>query len=150
MDDQAAVRMQNGSRQNGVLGSLTEFGNDLATLAELQLKLAELDARAAAERAVVPLAAAAGALAVLLAALPVLMLGVAALLASLLHVAEGWAMLLVGGVALVGAAITVAVAVPRLVRSFDSFRRSRDELTRNVSWMRTVLLYSGRPAPKHR
>src|SRR5690349_5041095 len=110
MDDQTAVKPQNGSRTNGVLGSLTEFGNDVATLAELQLKLAELDAKQAAERAIIPLGIAMGGLAVVLASIPVILLGAAALLASALHIDEGWSRLIVGGASLVAAAIAAAVA----------------------------------------
>lgn len=146
MDDQAAVKSQNGSRTNGngVFGSLTEFGNDVATLAELQLKLAELDAKQAAERAIIPLGIALGGLAVVLASLPVILLGASALLASAVHIDEGWARLIVGGASLVAGGAVAAIAGKRLLNSLDSFQRSRDELARNVSWIRTVLLYSGR------
>jgi hypothetical protein len=144
MDDQASVKAQNGSRPNGVLGSVTEFGNDVATLAELQLKLAELDAKQAVERALVPAAVAVGGVAVILGSLPVILLGVAALVASALQIKDGWAMVLVGGAALVGAAVAAAVAGARVGKSLDSFRRSRDELVRNVAWIRTVLVHSGR------
>lgn len=131
-----------------MLGSLSEFGNDVATLAELQVKLAELDAKEAAERALLPLGVTLAGLAVLVSSLPVILLGVAALLAAALHIAQGWAMLIVGGAALAAAAVAVAVAGQRLGRSFETFRRSGDELARNIAWIRTVLLYSGRSARK--
>jgi len=148
MDDQASVKPRNGTESNGVLGSLTEFGNNVASLAELQLKLAALDAKASAERVALPAGLAAGGLAVLLGTVPVLLLGAAALVAPALHIAEGWAMLLVAGVALVVSAAVVVLAGRQISRAFDSFQRSRDELTRNVAWIRTVLLYSGRPATR--
>ncbi len=154
MADQASLRggsvqaNGNGSRSNGVLGSLTEFGNDVATLAELQAKLAALDFQESSARAKLPLGLLAGGLALLTASLPVLLLGAAALLAEALHIREGWASLIVGGAALATAVALVAVGAPRLSASFESFRRSREELTRNLSWMRTVLLYSGRSVPR--
>ncbi|MDR3633499.1 MAG: phage holin family protein [Isosphaeraceae bacterium] len=148
MDDQTSVKSQNGARTNGMFGSLTEFGNSVATLAELQLKLAELDAKQAADRALVPLGVTAGGVAVVLASLPVILLGVATLLASAWHINQGWAMLLVGGATLAAAGVAVVAAGKRVGQSFESFRRSRDELTRNASWIRTVLLYSGRPADR--
>lgn len=148
MDDQASVNAPNGAQANGVLGSLSDFGNDIATLAELQVKLAALDAKAAADRAALPLGVALAGTAVALGAMPVLLLGAATLLANALHMAEGWAMVLVGGVALGGSLLGIAVAARRLRHCCESFRRSRDELSRNIAWVRTVLLYSGRPVRK--
>lgn len=148
MDDQASVKQRNGPSSNGVLGSLTGFGNDVASLADLQLKLAALDAKSTAERAALPLGLAAGGLAVVLGSVPVLLLGLAALLASAFQIAQGWAMVLVGGVALIVSAIVIVVAGQRVRRALQSFDRSRDELTRNLAWIRTVLLYSGRTATK--
>ncbi len=148
MDDQASLKRDHGTSTNGVVGSLSNFGNDVASLAELQLKLAAMDAKIAAERAAVPFGLVAGGLSFLVASLPVLLLGVAALLASALHIHQGLAMLAVGGVTLVLAGLVVALAGWRLSHSFESFQRSSDELARNITWIRTVLLYSGRPVKK--
>ncbi len=153
MADQASVRggediRTNGVPPEGVVGGITEFGNDLMTLAELQAKLAALDFKESVERAVVPLMVSFGGLAVLLASLPVVLIGVAQLLASAFSLNFGWALVLVGVVALAGSAAVVMIAGLQFSRSFESFRRTREELIRNLAWIRTVLVYSGRPASR--
>ena len=67
-----------------------------------------------------------------------------------LHRASGWAALLTAAVAAVVAAIVAAVSLKRLLGSLDSFRHSREELARNISWIRTVLVHSGRSIPRGR
>jgi hypothetical protein len=148
MADQAAMS-GNGTRTDGstegMVGSIAGFGNDIATLAELQARLALLDFKASAARSQVPLALIVAGSAVALASLPVALLGVADLVAEALALRTGWAMLLTAAVALVVAGAVVAGAAGRFGRGLESFRRSREELTRNLSWIRTVLLHSGRP-----
>jgi len=115
----------NGSSTNGssesVVGSIAGFGNDVANLAELQLRLAALDFKESAGRARLPLVLVGAGLVILLGSVPVA----------------------IGGLALL-------VAERFSISSLESFRRSRDELVRNVSWIRTVLVHSGRPVPKQR
>jgi len=139
-----------GGQPEGVVGNIAEFGNDVATLVELQAKLAALDFKESATRAIVPLVLVVVGVALLLASLPVALLGAAWLVASALSIQEGWAALLTAGVAAVVAAILAWVALTRLLVSFESFRRTREELVRNISWIRTVLVHSGRSIPKGR
>jgi uncharacterized membrane protein YqjE len=141
-----------GGRTNGtgtgVVGSIAEFGNDVATLAELQAKLAALDLQECSRRAAAPLAAVAVGLGVMLAALTVALLGVADLLARALGIAEGWTMLMTAAAALLVAGLVLFLSVQGLTRSLEPLRRSREELVRNLSWVRTVLVYSGRSYPR--
>jgi hypothetical protein len=131
-----------------VLGGITEFGNDIANLAELQARLALIDLRDCLQKALVPVALVGAGLIALIGALPVALLGLAGLLASALKISQAAAQLLTGGVALAVALGTVAAAALRIGPTFQSFRRSREELTRNLAWIRTVLLYSGRDLPR--
>ncbi len=136
--------VQINSPAGSMIGNVAEFGHDLATLGELQAKLAVIDLKETLGRALVPAALAGAGVLLLAASLPVALLGVAELLASGLNLIPGVAMLLTALGALVLAGILAFLALPALKRSFASLERSRDELTRNVSWIKTVLSYSGR------
>jgi hypothetical protein len=156
MADQATVRdghaparsSDDGAPEKQVLGGIAEFGNDIATLAELQARLAVHDLKKCLHKLMVPAGLVGAGLFAVIGALPVLLLGVAGLLASALKISPAAASLLTGGVVLVVALGTIAVAGWRIPASFSSFRQSREELTRNLAWIRTVLLYSGRDVPR--
>lgn len=135
---------------DGVLSNLAGFGTDLATLAELQAKLALLDVKEASQRASIPVSIAAGAFALGLGSLPVALLGVAELLIMVFKMQRAWALLLTAAVVLGAAALAASIAVPRLRASFETLRRSREELTRNLAWVKTILAQSGRYTPNRR
>jgi hypothetical protein len=154
MADQATVNRGNGVPINApataVVSNLAEFGNDFATLAELQAKLAAIDLKESAGRAAVPAGLLAGALVLLLGSVPVLLIGVAELIVRFTSIGHDLALLLTAGGAIVVAGAIGALAAPRLRKSFESLQRSREELARNVSWIKTVLTYSGRSTPSQR
>jgi uncharacterized membrane protein YqjE len=131
---------------NGVVGNIAGLGSDVASLVELQAKLAALDMKESVERVVLPLVIAGAAAVLALGAVPVGLLGVAWLLAQSLGIQVGWAMLLTALLSAVVAGIVAFFSVPKLSRSFQPMRRSHEELTRNVAWLRTVLMHSGRPS----
>ena len=54
------------------------------------------------------------------------------------------ALLLTGAVVLVVSAVVALLALRQIRAGFAVFQRSREELVRNLSWLRTVLVYSGR------
>ncbi|AGA25401.1 phage holin family protein [Singulisphaera acidiphila] len=151
MDDQTKVKngSTNGSAEN-MVGSIAGFGNDVATLAELQLKLAALDFKETAGRALIPLALVVVGLVVILGSVPVAIGGVSLLIAQVLGISLGWALLLTAITILGLAALVVVIAGRKLGASLEGFQRSRDELIRNVSWIRTVLVHSGRAVPRRR
>jgi len=152
MAAQASVRGGEGVQTNGppegVIEGIAELGNDILTLAELQAKLAAIDFKESLEHAVFPLVLTLGGLILALASLPVVLIGVAQLIAWAFSIHLGWALLLVGLVALAGGSAVAWIAGLRFSRSFASFQRSREELVRNLSWIRTVLVHSGRPVPR--
>ncbi len=127
-----------------MVGNITDFANDIATLAELQAKLTVLDAKDAAAKATTPLIVLGVSLAVALASLPVILIGLADLIASSTQLSSGASQLIVGLVALVLAGVAGFVGWKGSTGSLTTFRRSSEELTRNLSWIRTVLAYSGR------
>jgi hypothetical protein len=133
-----------------LVGNIAEFGNDVATLAELQAKLAVYDAKECASRAPIPLIVVAAASILALGSVPVILIGLADWIASSTRLSAGGAQLIVGLVSLVLAGVAVIVALRSLIRSLESFRRSNEELTRNLSWIRTVLVHSGRTVSRPR
>lgn len=137
-----------GNGQGNVVGGLAEFGDDLLSLAELQARLAAMELRqnVAAARFGGAIIAIAAALA--LAALPVALAGVAELLVSFAGMNRGVALLAVAAVALAIAGVGVAIAAARLRGSDLGFPLSREEFSRNLNWIRTVILYSGRSKPR--
>jgi len=156
MADQASVRdgnpgsATNGSPEGRVVGGIAELGNDIATLVELQAKLFTIDMKECLGKLLIPVSLLGGGLVLLLGAVPVALLGIATLLASATALSPGWAMFLTGLVALALAAALMVVAAMRIGPSLSSFTRSSEELTRNLAWIRTVLVHSGRQVPRRR
>jgi hypothetical protein len=134
----------------GVVESVAGLGGDIAALAELQGKLALADLKVSAGEAAIPTLMLATGLVVALSSVPVALVGLAYLVAE----ATGWrtslAFLVTAAAVMVLALVVALVGYLGLTKSFSSFRRSRDELTRNVAWIKTVLLHSGRAVPPRR
>ena len=121
---------------------VAEFVDDLASLAELQARLAATDLRDAARKSAIPLILTAAGLAVVVASVPVALFAGGWLLASALKIHQGWAMLLTAGAAMALGGLAAGVGGMLLRHSFDSFRRSRKQLWLNLAWIRTVLVSS--------
>jgi len=154
MVDQASVSRSNGSNNHAspltMVGNIADFGNDSATLAELQAKLTALDAKECAARAAMPIIILGACLALALGSLPVILIGLADLIALNTRLSVGMARLIVGLVAFVLAGVGGYVGLKGSISSLDCFRRSREELVRNLSWIRTVLVHSGRNGGRRR
>jgi Putative Actinobacterial Holin-X, holin superfamily III len=154
MVDQTSVSRSNGTHVHAspltVVGNIADFGNDIATLAELQVKLTALDAKECVEKATTPLIilGAGGILA--LGSVPVILIGLADVIATSMKISSGSAQLMVGLIALAIAGVASYFGLKGATSSLDSFRRSREELIRNLSWIRTVLVHSGRNGGKRR
>jgi hypothetical protein len=149
MVDQATVRgaAPHASGQGsgaGADGGVPEFLNDVVTLAELQAGLAALNFKEAARKAVVPVALVVIGLTVLAAGVIVALIGSAGLLASALRIHQGWAMILTAVVAMALAGPAAIFGMARLRSGLDSFRPAREELRRNITWLRAVLISRGR------
>ena len=138
-DSGSAYASSNGSAA-GPDGGVAEFVNDLITLAELQVDLAVLNGQETARKAVAPLGLVLFSLAVFAGGATVCLIGLAWLLASALGIHQGWAMLATAGVAMTLAGLAVGWGMARLRASFAMFHPSREELRRNVTWLRNVLV----------
>ncbi len=134
-----------------VVGNIAGFGNDVITLAELQAQLTLIDARECLSRATTPFLAMAAGAVVALGSIPVILLGVADLISKVAQISPGASRLIVSLVALGAAGAIGYLSLKAVTGSLTSFRRSTEELTRNVSWLRSVLVHSGklgsRPRP---
>jgi hypothetical protein len=134
----------------GVLTNLGELGGDFATLAELQLKLTAVDGKEAIGRATLPTVGLVIAAAVLIATVPVLLIGLAFVMASALAISQGASLLIIGAIVGALAGVLGWFALVAFLKSFESFRRSGEELTRNINWIRTVLAQSTRATQRSR
>jgi len=141
-------KSSNGSPEGRLVGGIAEFGNDIATLAELQYKLAVFDLNEATKKALIPLALMVVGASFILGALPVLLFGVAELIAAALKIGIGWALLLTSVATIVLAGAVLTICALRIPDALSGFRRSREELQRNLAWIRTVLVHSGRSMPR--
>jgi len=156
MADQATVRggnassKNNGSPEQQVVGGIAEFGNDISTLVELQLKLASIDLKESLGQALIPMSVAAGGLLLVVGAIPVAILGLSYLVASAFRLSLGASMLLTSVATLLLAATMTFIAFRNIGPSFSAMRRSREEFERNLNWIRTVLLHSGRSVGRRR
>jgi hypothetical protein len=133
-----------GTPEGRVVGGLSEFVNDITTLVELQAKLAALDVSECTAAIKWPLAAIVVGAVLALGAVPVAIFGLAEVLAAALQISHGWALVLTAGAVLLLSGAAIAVSVRGLRSGLAYFRRSREELIRNLNWIRTVILYSGR------
>jgi Putative Actinobacterial Holin-X, holin superfamily III len=154
MVDQTSVNGRGTTRLPGSstaeFEGVAEFVDDLASLAELQAKLAALDFKDSARKSEIPVVLTMVGLAVIVASVPVALLGAGWLLASALKIHQGWAMLLTASAAAAVGGLVAVLAGRRLSHSFDSFRRSHKQLMLNLAWVRTVLVTSARPHARRR
>jgi hypothetical protein len=122
--------------------NLGQLGNDVMTLAELQVELLQVDMREWLRACTVPLLLLAAGLLLGLASFPVLLLSMAY---GLGHVTDWpmWARLLAaGGAGLVLAGVLAVTAIQLLRRDVKILSRSSAELRRNVRWLRELLTQS--------
>ncbi len=123
--------------------SMSDLAADIATLAELQVRLFLLDAKESAKRLAVPAAMILGGGVLLLGTIPVLLLAIAALLvlAGLGVTASLFISFFLGAAF---GTIPVVIAWSLLRSSPISFQRSREELAQNVRWIKDALKQNGR------
>ncbi|MBW3541181.1 MAG: phage holin family protein [Planctomycetes bacterium] len=145
MAHQAAV---NGRRQaerpaRALRMGIGEFTAHALSLAELQGRLLALDLKETQTKTLRPIILAAVAMVILLACLPVALLGGAWLLASGTALSEGAAMLILAGTFMVLAAVMAWFAWKKIRTSCSALTRSREEFSRNLSWIKDTLQTGG-------
>ncbi len=118
---------------------MANFAVDAVKLADLQLQLWSLDARAFWTGARMALAVLAVGTALLMASLPVAMLGGAEYLRHLLKMPLEQTLLLISGISAIIAIGMVIYAVRRLKTASEHLKNSSDELRENLQWLRQEL-----------
>jgi type IV secretory pathway VirB2 component (pilin) len=131
-------------QNNGVIEGVGSFGIDLATLAVLQMRLAACDLRESAEAAAPIVAGLIIFWIIAGASATVGLAGLALWLATILNIRAGIVMMVVALIGLVICGAGVALLARSLSRCLAYFRRSQEELERNLAWIKTTLVHSGR------
>jgi hypothetical protein len=143
-DDVSSVVGENGAKPGDVVSNLAEFGENLLSLGELQTRLAALELKQNLEASKAGGAMLLAGSLLAFSSVPIVLAGLAELLVSELGMKQGYALLSVAFVSLVMAGVLLAIAGSWLRRKGVGFPLSREELARNLNWVRTVLLHSGR------
>ena len=142
MDQQAKVANRNGVPEiasQGLVGDVNTFVSDVLTLAELQSQLLDADIREFAGRGWISSLVLISGLALGLASLPIALITVALGLVHWLEVSYFTAFLIVVIAAAIGSSGLSIVGWIQLRRRTAVLRRSKDEFTRNLQWIKKVL-----------
>ncbi len=141
MDQQAKVADRNGASKTasqGLARDVGAFANDVLTLTELQSQLLVADVRECSRRALVPSLVLLGGLALGLACFPIALVTVAIGLVQFLETSHFTAFLIVLVAAAIGSALLCIFGWIQVRQRAAVLRRSRDELVRNLRWIKRV------------
>jgi hypothetical protein len=142
----ASSSKENGAGPGDLVTNFFEFGENVLSLAELQARLGAIELKQNIEAIKIAGAVVLGGTILALAGLPIALGGIAELLVSELGMKRGFAWLSVAIATFAIAGVIVTLATSKLRRSAVGFPLSREEFARNLNWLRTVLVYSGRSA----
>jgi len=142
MDHQTQVSERNGSPQAGrktMARDVGEFAHDVLTLAELQAQLLAADVQECSRRVLVPGLVLVGGVALGLSCFPIAMAAVALLLIEIFELSYAAGFLTTAAVGAVLSAILSAIGWFLVRRRVAVLGRSRQELVRNLRWIKKVL-----------
>lgn len=129
-----------------VARSAAELGHDAVTLAELQTELLQRELRQWLRGAATPAILLASAVIVALGCVPVILLALAYGLVEFSELSQALSLLIAAMVGLAVAGVIAALGWRRLRDNAVTLARSREELQRNVSWIKHVLKHKANPA----
>jgi hypothetical protein len=142
--------MISNGRHNGkpanVAASVSDLTHDVIELSELQMQLLALDAKQSVEKARMVVLLAVIGVCLLLGVIPVALLTIAAMLVQFLEwsIAAATATATLIGLVITGGVLGIAWA--QVKQGMVSLNRSRDELRRNVAWLKSTLKTRGHAA----
>jgi hypothetical protein len=140
---QATVR-DGSTSLNGVIDGIGDLGTNIVNLATLQAQLAAYDLKDMTGRIIPAMVSVAVLVPLAFSGFIALSLSLAYWMSTALGVSPPAALALVGVTGLMLAAGLSFYAWRRFSASLTAFRRSREELDRNIAWLGTVLKQSGR------
>ncbi len=126
-----------------VAASVSDLTHNVIELTELQVQLLTLDVRQSVQKARMCLILAVIGACVLLGTIPVALLALAALLVEQLEWSMAGATSVATLVGLLLAGVVLGVAWAYIKKGLVSLERSRDELRRNVAWLKSTLRTRG-------
>lgn len=119
--------------------NIASLVRDLARMMDLQLQLLALDVKQFWSKARVGLTVSMLAGFSILGSFPVLLFGIAETLQRATEWSHEVCLLSLGATFTIGGACVLWIAVIRVGRAAVSFKRSQEELTQNLKWVREVL-----------
>jgi Putative Actinobacterial Holin-X, holin superfamily III len=151
MVDQAQVKPTNGHTElppRAVARNAAEFMHDVATLAELQGKLAMVDLSDGVSKLVWPVVLVAAGAAVALGSIPIGLMALALTLEHTTTLSPPVCFAIALGVGVVLAALLIVPSIGALKRGVRMFDRSLDEWRRNRQWAKETLKRLGQSATR--
>ena len=140
-------RLDHDAPTKAVARGVGELGADILQLAELQAQLAKEDLAVTARGMVKPAICVAVSAVFAVASLPIVLVAVAELIVQYTELTRGWSYLIVSLATLV-TSLAAIFASRGMFQGFSTFDRSRQELTNNLQWLKTMWKKpSKRPAP---
>jgi uncharacterized membrane protein YqjE len=145
MDDQTKVNERNGSPQpapKALARDVREFAHDVFILAELQAELFVADMRECGQRVLVPGLVLLGGVALGLACFPIALAALALLLVQVFETSYAVGFLLAFVTGAVVSSLLCVIGWLKLRARVAVLQRSRQELVRNLRWIKKVLVRS--------
>ena len=129
--------------ERSVVGNAAGVMHDITELLELQTKLLASDSKAVVRRAVLPVVLVGVGLAVLLGSTPIALESLAEYFFHLFAWHRSLAFLAAASCGLIFSVLLLGMAWWRFRHVFDELNNSREELTRNISWIKQSLKTGG-------
>jgi hypothetical protein len=126
-----------------VAASVSDLTHDVIEISELQVQLLSLDAKQSVEKLKACIVMAVIGAAIVLGSIPVALLAIGAVFVERLDWPYDAAIGVATAIGLAAAGAVLAVAYSYVKRGLVSFDRSREELQRNIAWLKSTLKTRG-------
>ncbi len=124
---------------SGIVSKATELASDFVELTELQVRLVKADGNDLIRKSLPSILGLIIGAILALTATQMILHSLANLLADQLHLAIGWAQLIVGAVVVGMAALITIVSVMKLQVALTTFNNSAAQLVKNLDWLKNTI-----------